>query len=405
MTNDETYYIGNLEELKAFLKGKYKKTNEEKIPLYFIKANSSYILYDESIPYFKKAPEISSAKFLANVKLLLAMHNRYIPIINKNNRELLFSEEEFLMLRSKMGGLKRYGCEEYKFSSDLSFPGIDEYITEILKNNSEIDRQANIIKQNMQRIFTQLGIDLSFKHHEGVVKLLDTGSTSRGTSVFNNDSNQSSDFDFLLRVPNEQMESVKKFLITNLKTGDGSKKIISRYRIRLFGVKLEGLDEPIDIDISFVDNKKDYYATEEAISDRLEQIKQQDEIRYRMVLANIVLAKKVLKEAGVYKPSRSDKEQAGLGGVGIENWILQYGGSFKDAAMDFLKHAQGKSFVEFEKEYQIFDFGCNHMSMAKHKFPYDNFVIKNMRENGFLKMQQALIKYINSLPKENALKL
>ena len=70
-----------------------------------------------------------------------------------------------------------------------------------------------------------------------------------------------------------------------------------------------------------------------------------------MVLANIIYAKKILKEAKAYKPFRSDRTQGGLGGVGIENWILQYGGSFIDAARDFLRHAEGKEFIDFQKEY------------------------------------------------------
>lgn len=403
MNDEEIYYISNLEELDNFLQGKYSGKTEEKIPLFFIKSNDGYFLYDESVPYFKKAPEISSVSFLANVKLLMAIHNRYIPIFSKETKGLLFTEDEFWVLRKKMSGLKKYNCGDFIFADDLSFPGIDELMVEIEQNNKKVDSLKTVVEADMRSLFKQIGIDLSFDHHKGIVKLLDTGSTSRGTSVPSPTGEVGGDFDFLLRAPGGDIERIKDFLINKLGR-QCPNKLISRHRIRLFGVQLEGLDKPIDIDVSFVRSDKDYYATEEALSDRLEQIKMQDEMKYLLVQANIVMAKKVLKEAGVYKPSRSDKSQAGLGGIGIENWILQYGGSFKAAALDFLAHAKGKDFIEFEKEYSIFDFGNNHISIARHRFPYDNFVIKNMRQNGYLLMQQALLKYINSLPKEETLK-
>ena len=39
-------------------------------------------------------------------------------------------------------------------------------------------------------------------------------------------------------------------------------------------------------------------------------------------MANIILAKQLLKEANVYKAYKSDHSQGGLGGLGIENWIV-----------------------------------------------------------------------------------
>ena len=63
------------------------------------------------------------------------------------------------------------------------------------------------------------------------------------------------------------------------------------------------------------------------------------------MIANIYLTKTILKEAKVYKKSSSPEPKngekdtrGGLGAVGIENWILQNGGSFEKA-----NRANGKS--------------------------------------------------------------
>ena len=34
------------------------------------------------------------------------------------------------------------------------------------------------------------------------------------------------------------------------------------------------------------------------------------------------------------------------------------------------------------------------MSVAKGTFPYDNFVMKNMRENGYIAMQKVLTEFL-----------
>jgi hypothetical protein len=132
-----------------------------------------------------------------------------------------------------------------------------------------------------------------------------------------------------------------------------------------------------------------------ALQDRFETIKKNDPERYKYVIANILLAKQVLKEAHVYKPERKDSSQGGLGGVGIENWILQNGGSFTDAAKSFLEAAKkAKSFQEFKEIYPIWDFGENHYVGKKEDlYSHDNFV-DNMNESGYEKMCTALSKYL-----------
>ena len=170
-------------------------------------------------------------------------------------------------------------------------------------------------------------------------------------------------------------------------------EVIGTGDFRLKNVVLD--DVILDIDITFTEKTdKVTYSTDMALVDRFSNIKRVDPEKYNFVIANILLAKNVLKEAGAYKPNRGEVPQGGLGGVGIENWILQYGGSFYDAAQAFLRVAQGKDFAEFRECYQVFDFGENHLSQRRNVYLHDNFVFNNMSAEGYLKMRDALNQYI-----------
>ena len=138
-------------------------------------------------------------------------------------------------------------------------------------------------------------------------------------------------------------------------------------------------------------------------------MKKQDVNTYKTVVANILLAKKMLKKAGAYKkkdgaaPEQGQADtRGGLGAVGIENWILQNGGSFYKASKTFLEVAQNsKTLSEFQQKYSIWDFGENHISTRKNIYSHDNFIY-NLNENGFKIMKETLSKYIETIDKENS---
>lgn len=133
----------------------------------------------------------------------------------------------------------------------------------------------------------------------------------------------------------------------------------------------------------------------EKSKDRFNTLKNLDEEKYNFVLANIILAKQVLKEANVYKAYKSDHSQGGLGGLGIENWIVQHGGSFYDAAVSFLKAANGKDLKSFQISYPIWDFGENHLSSVLNIYPHDNFV-HHLSSDGYQKMCTVLKAYVDN---------
>ncbi len=190
-------------------------------------------------------------------------------------------------------------------------------------------------------------------------------------------------------------EKLKQVLLKNL--GEvNSQNLTNEGDFRLKGVQIDR-DTYVDIDITFtVKTDKISYSSDMALQDRLGTIKKISQEKYKFVVANILLAKQVLKQAGVYKPRRGDDPQGGLGGIGIENWILQNGGSFIDAAKSFIDAANEKSFEEFKSSYQIWDFGQNHLSERRGQYLHDDFVANNMSEEGYHKMVRALKEYVNN---------
>jgi vacuolar-type H+-ATPase subunit E/Vma4 len=130
----------------------------------------------------------------------------------------------------------------------------------------------------------------------GIVEVIDTGSTGRGTNEPGD-----GDFDFMLRIDREILKDSESFkekikeVLSSLKspkeavvTGNGD----FRYK----GVKIEGLDEPVDVDLTFVQRTDEIeFTTEECIKERLETIRRRNPEDYKYVIANILIAKKFLK--------------------------------------------------------------------------------------------------------------
>ena len=392
--------IGDFLNFEKFLKGEPYESSKGGPIYYFPDINTLIVDQSKIFPY-RKAPELTGPRFIEDMKLLETMANRYIPIMDKSSKQLMFSLEEFANYRKRMSGLKEYGTGNYQFADSLSFDGLDYYMDLIDKNINDVNRGLNPVIEEVKRVIESIGLTVSVGLNSGGdVELVEAGSTSRYTNIPSPDDNPKWDFDFTVRIDPDKVWIVKDALETKMKAKGHITKTAA-YKVRLTEVTIPGLDKPLDLDFSLTPQKKKYLATEEALSERLNNMREQDDYKYRLVVANIMYAKAYLKAAGVYKPSRGilegDRSFGGLGGVGIENWILQYGGSFEAAARDFLAHAEGKTFIEFEKEYAIMDFGQDHVSTSKGEFPYHNFIMRNMRYKGFELMRDALRKFINDL--------
>lgn len=343
------------------------------------------------------------------IGLETALNGFYIPVLDETSGDVVFSPEEYDEIREKMSGLSYYRTGEYHFAkdSDLSFSGISfnggqvdsigrivsqlpQNEAEVREKHSAIDTVIDLALGDIGGLKRKNGIDGDLT--EGVVELIDTGSTGR----FDN-APGSGDFDYMMRVDKSIISNPQKLAeISNAllarfgKTEHTTSEVLRNGDLRLKGVHIDGLDEPVDIDISFVQKtNKTQYSTDMALADRLKTIRRQSPEKHQQIVANIIFAKKFLKLAEAYKPNRGETPQGGLGGVGVENWILQNGGSFLAAARDFMAVAeQCSSFDEFRSRYTIWDFGENHM--AKGGKQHDNFVADNMSAAGYEKMKGAL---------------
>ena len=386
--------LQNLKQLEDLLEGKNIITeNYSSVPLtYSEKDDKKYIIFERNIVRYSKVPELADYRFLYAIKLLEAIHNKYIAIFD-NYGNLLFDYNEFLEYRKRLSGIKEYSNDNFILSNNLYFEGLDDYLNMIDINFKQIKTKREKVIKEIIRIFNEENISVTIGNNSvGDIELVEAGSTARGTNIPSLNG-MGLDFDFTVRVDQDKVFTIKRILEEKLKAQNSITKT-SRYKVRLVSVEIPGLDELIDLDFSLTPQKEKYLSTEDVLYEQLDNIKKQDENSYRLVLANIMFAKAYLKKCGAYKPSRGilngDRAFGGIGGIGIENWILQNGGSFIDAARSFLNKAEGMEFIDFQKDYAIMDFGKNHVEVSKGNFPYDNFIMKNMRYKGYELMKEGL---------------
>ena len=352
-------------------------------------------------------------KYSQRIGFELARNGIYIPVVDYNGN-LVFTPEDYMALRNKMSGLSHYNMGSYQFSPKL-VPS--EEISLVQKDNrEEVKTKQFAILKCFANAISRLGLNIKMAIDgdlvPGTIEIIDTGSTGRYTNKPHD-----ADFDYMLRVDKLIRENKSEFMALSkvlneaLSDRDNTSFITGDGDFRFKGVKIPGLEERVDIDITFTDRTdRIKYSSDMSLKDRLNTIKEQDPRLYDVVINEIINAKKILKAGGCYKPRHSNAGQDGLGGVGVENWILQFGGSLEDAARSFVEVANSCStFEEFCKKYQVWDFGENFFRAdeaddKKKKIEneiiclHDEFVENNMSGDGYLKMQKVLsiyLKYID----------
>ena len=371
---------------------------------------------DGSVNYVNQTSDVYDD--LIRLKMLLAKKGIYKPVYDFTGK-LVFTKKEYDTIRSKLDGISYYKTitEEEKAypivdTSLLYFPGIEELVTEMQQDRSKQQEKRKIITDKIKEILvsslgaTQINDTILNDLSQGNIDLLETGSTSRGTNVPGD-----ADYDFMTRVGRNDLNNTAA-VIRDLNSLFSPQTNISHdNRFRGKDIKLDGIEEPIDIDISFTQKRdKVDYSTDTCLSDLLRTIEKEYPEQFPLVKANIVYAKKILKAGKAYKSRRSSEAEGGLGGIGVEYWILQNGGSFINAVNSFLAQAVKDGniipYEEFKDKYQIWDFGKNHEpkeikigsserigSSEKIVFPYDEFVSCNMSKEGYLKMTKTLLEF------------
>lgn len=344
----------------------------------------------------------------------LAMNGTYIPVYDYKTQEILFTPEMYDEIRDKMQGLAYYDTGEFHIDSSAYSSKVQEIIKELFPDGNsqnsisqkDAQKKRNVIERKVIEVLRgEFGIDvltyLTGDLTNGFVEFIDTGSTGRGTNLPGD-----GDFDFTMKIDKAIIDDPEKYKIfkdalrktlgTKSKDPDSSLGEANG-NFRYKKVQLEGLESEIDIDITFMQkNGEIEYSTDMAVRDRLDGLKESDPEGYKATIANIVLAKKMLKEAGLYKKSSSPGASVfgGFGGVGVENWILQNGGSFIKAMETFLEAStKAKSFSEFMEIYPIFDFGQNHMAKG---YSHDSF-IRGLTEQGYTEMKKKFKEFQEQL--------
>lgn len=309
----------------------------------------------------------------------MAMAGLYIPVKNEKG-ELVFSYDDYKSIREQMKGLSYYESDPFVVNEKATkigglyeiyrnLDGEEEKVKaceEILegKEDSVTATKKNATLEFLKGFFRPKGIhvvdNLSSDLSVDEVELIDTGSTGRGTNVPGD-----GDFDFMLRhnLPQETIQGLQSYACSienksSITVGDG-------FRIKE-AVLPEG--EKVDIDVTYAPKDLSLeYSSDMSIKDRLNSIREANPEEYNYVRTNIIMAKNILKKMGIYKKINSDgaTEYGGFGGIGVENWILQNGGSFEHAIDTYLeatKDEQGNdlSYQEFIENYPIYDFGNNH---------------------------------------------
>lgn len=374
-----------------------------------------FIVFDGNASYLQSSRTAAERNRLYSE---IAKNGFYIPVVDKASGACIFSPDDFDNLRRKLSGLEQYDAPEFLFANDadLYTPGIESLTDAVLTQDAENSRQYSTIQNHLTDLIRR-----DFPDFRGLkdvadgdltpnfIELIDTGSTGRGTSI----PGSKADFDFIMRLDASTYLNQQRRVIfeDTLRTAlDAGEDRSNSNGLRLKNVPVPGLDDPVDIDVSFVQRTNHLeFSSDQAIKERLETIRTQDPERYPAVVANIVLAKQLMKNANVYKPRHSSdtfdsEKKGGLGGIGIENWILQNGGSLKVAAESFVAAADqaGDDFTVFCATYPIWDAGQNHFAIRNNEENhyddtpvYNNFVADNMDADGFQRMTTTLRNYLS----------
>ncbi len=408
--------------------------------------------------------DYNKSKNFQRLCLEISMSGRYLPVYTPNG-DLLFTESHYNYIRNQMNGLSYYNMSDNFTLADPNEldPGdiiignknykIQELAQEVSSQLATTEYIEKKIVSSIKETATEMVIDTTITNNpnSGVAELLDIGSTGRGTNLPGD-----GDFDFLLRVDPESYYPTVQYLTSKILQAFGKKVydsesvvIVHKSDLRLSEIYIPGIKEPVKVDITFTEkNSKVKYSTEMCVCDRLKTIKEKYPSDYYTVLANIVLGKILLKDSKAYKKKNSREDrQGGLGGIGVETWILQNNGSLFNAINTFLKTSElaaefygfdlyeliefskrdqsrlvtnvineahnkpveepykalFKIFHKFQQMYPIYDFGDNHKigkPGSKRSYPHDDFIY-NMNASGFYKMLNGVLEYTKQISIED----
>lgn len=332
-----------------------------------------------------------------SLKFSIAQKGFYIPICDKTGK-VIFTVSDFEEYKKIFDGVDKYHGEKIKLNEDWKNSKFKEEIKEFSQTNENLDKINKIkdgIYSDIENDLKTFGIDLHKGRYDDSVagaKIIDTGSTGRGAAL-----DTGYDFDFVIKIDDRDADKINQ-MAENLKKKYPYDQDYESSGMRTFRFKsFEKDGNLIDLDISFVKKSdSEELDANEAVAQKYDSIKKSfGEDKLLDVLTNVRFAKKELKKAGCYKKglTRNGEQQGGLGGIGVENWILKNGGDAVAAFREFNKNVyqDGEliSFNDFKNKYKIFSAGSNIRGGIK----AENFVY-NMDEVGYQKMAELSKKFV-----------
>lgn len=433
---------------------------------------------------------------LKRLKFEIVKSGCYTPIVGEESETVIFTPQEYDEMRQKvLNGVSVYdmpGSETREFVAsdnieiddavlqklgitDMSYKGImDAYDQNILEttriNNEIITRMQSLIessdvseetKQAFMMMTSSLERTNPFSDTPSAM-VFGTGSTARGANVLGD-----GDYDFMICLDEKLLEQDRDKIVDLFYSGLGDGQSGRKELGAAKGLKMGIGSTEVDVDITLRSkNDRMKYSTDVVLGRFYEDLAAEDsrnkdsgnDTEYcKKVIANVQIGKKLLKKYGCYKKENSQGAipgQGGIGGIGVENLILQSNGSLHDAAQSFVtesraavkemlgvsdeevdgairafiasngyKEGQGgqqraemtKAFSRFRNGFMLFDRGQNFENINKRLskksqregsrddyYAFDDLMSGGRFElGGWLKMYEAFSDLLEAWPGEN----
>lgn len=335
---------------------------------------------------------------LLDLKMDIVAYGYYVPITDDDG-EVLFSAKEFDQLRELYSGTEllpnTVAHLDMRVENAKDAERLGALEQQIVEERPLIERTRDHIEASVKAALAKAGIMLRTSGELAIgAEVLNTGSTARGTNI----PGEVVDFDIVVRLDENDLKKQEEIQVVLDKMLQGQKQQGGDSQWRRTGIAIEGTT--VDIDVTFTSKPEVEGVPSHSIAaQRLGSLERESQADADFVRANIVQAKLALKKAGIYK-----KADGGLGGLGVENWILQSGGSFARARKELLAQAidergEVRPFDDCAQRYLIPDPGINLVenldqdgASDRKNYRHDNFFyfLNRKETDGYQKFVKAL---------------
>lgn len=308
--------------------------------------------------------QIRDPSKLDQLKFFIARKGFYIPLCDYSG-DVVFTKEEFDRYKKIFSGIKRFHGEDIKISGSWKDSPVAKDIQQVAQTPENIksieSADGKLVDQIKEILKSEEVVINKGESGDSLIgaSIENIGSTGRGASLDNN-----LDFDFTVKLDDNDWPKVSS-IIQKLKNVFPVSEKFEMGGMEMFRskeIEIDGIKTTIDIGFTMKSESEDF-DIHSALKEKYDSIKETyGQETLLETLSNIRFAKKKLKEAGCYKagPIESGFE-GGLGGIGVEHWILQNDGNVIEAFKTFKEHAfkddQLIPFNEFKRSYKIFGSG------------------------------------------------